>query len=283
MAGGATPGDPVALRSERHVAFFDFAFTRFFGKSMRAMRVAQWGLPEVPPGVPLVVYANHPSWWDGVSFMLLARRLFPDREGFVPMDAAALEKYAFMRRIGVFGIEQDSARGAVRFLRNAKKVLAAPSHMLWMNAPGRFADARERPVPIAPGLARLPEVAPDAVFVPLALEYLFWTERAAEALAAFGPPLTGEALLALDRETRTERMRAELSAVMDRLAVDAIARDPARFTDVVRAGEGWAACTAAGSGCGRSCAASVSIHVTTRGIRGNDRPWNTAISRWRSP
>jgi hypothetical protein len=154
------------------------------------------------------------------------------------MDAAALKKYGFMRRIGVFGIEQDSARGAVRFLRNAKLVLAAPGHMLWMNAPGRFADVRERPVPIAPGLARLPEIAPDAVFVPLALEYLFWTERAAEALAAFGPPLTGAALLALDRETRTERMRAELTAVMDRLAVDAIARDPARFTDVIRSNEG---------------------------------------------
>jgi 1-acyl-sn-glycerol-3-phosphate acyltransferase len=238
MAGDVPTEDPVALRSERHVAFFDFAFTRFFGKSMRAMRVARWGLPEVPPGAPLVVFANHPSWWDGVTFMLLARRLFPGREGFVPMDAAALQKYGFMRRIGVFGIEQDSPRGAVRFLRNAKLVLAAPTHMLWINAPGRFSDARERPVPIAPGLARLPEIAPDAVFVPLALEYLFWTERAAEALAAFGTPIPGAELAALDREARTGRMRDALTATMDRLAADAISRDPARFTEVVEAAEG---------------------------------------------
>ena len=238
MPADAPAEDPVALRSERHVTFFDFAFSRFFNRHMRAMRVAQWGLPEVSPGAPLVVFANHPSWWDGVTFMLLARRLFPGREGFVPMDAEALEKYAFMRRIGVFGIEQDSARGAVRFLRNAKLVLAAPTHMLWINAPGRFADARERPVPIAPGLARLPEIAPGAVFVPLALEYLFWTERAAEALAACGPPIAGAELAALDRDARTERLRAALTATMDRLAADAVARDPARFTEVVRAAEG---------------------------------------------
>lgn len=238
MAGDPSAADPVALRSERHVGFFDFAFTRFFGRFMRAMRVAEWGLPQVPPGVPLVIYANHPSWWDGVTFMLLARRLFPGRPGFVPMDAEALEKYGFMRRIGVFGIEQDSRRGAVRFLRNARLVLAAPAHMLWMNAPGRFADARERPVPIAPGLARLPEIAPGAAFVPLALEYLFWTERAAEALAAFGPPIPGAELAALDREARTERLRDALAATMDRLAADAIARDPARFTEVVRAADG---------------------------------------------
>lgn len=238
MAGGAAPDDPVALRSERHVAFFDFVFTRFFGKSMRALRVARWGLPEVPPGAPIVIYANHPSWWDGVTFMLLARRLFPGRQGFVPMDAAALARYGFMRRIGVFGIEQDSPRGAVRFLRNARLVLARPSHVLWINAPGRFADARERPVPIAPGLARLPEIAPDAVFVPLALEYLFWSERAAETLAGFGPPIAGAELAGLDRDARTERLRGALEATMDRLAQDAIAREPARFTAVVSAAEG---------------------------------------------
>ena len=36
------------------------------------------------------------------------------------------------------------------------------------------------PVPIAPGMTRLPEMAPDAHFVPLAIDYPFWTERKAE-------------------------------------------------------------------------------------------------------
>ncbi|MCW8085866.1 lysophospholipid acyltransferase family protein [Sabulicella glaciei] len=230
--------DPVALRDERFVRFFDRAFSRFFARRMRALRVARWGMPEAPEGVPLVIFANHPSWWDGVSFLLLARRLFPGRQGFVPMDAAALARYGFMRRIGVFGIERNSARGAAAFLRTARTVLAHPSHMLWMNAPGRFSDARERPVPIAPGLSHLPEIAPGAVFLPLALEYPFWGERAAEALAAFGPPIPASELLALDRAARAERMRAALEAAMDRLAEDAIGRDPARFRALTEAQEG---------------------------------------------
>ena len=58
--------------------------------------------------------------------------------------------------------------------------------MIWITAQGRFADVRARPLGLRPGVARLAEIAPDALFVPLALEYAFWDERGAEAFAAFG-------------------------------------------------------------------------------------------------
>ena len=238
--GKAPPEDPVGSYDPRRMAFFHFIFARFFGKHMRAARVAQWGMPRDYGDRPLVVFANHPGWWDGVAFMLLSVGLFPKRRMFTPMDKAALDKYAFMRRLGVFGIETGTPRGAVAFLRTAQQVLTAPDRMLWMNAPGRFADVRERPVPLAPGVKRLPEIAPDAVLVPLAFEYVHWTEKRGEALMAFGPPLDARALLAEDRDTRTETIRAAMTETMDRLAQDAISRDPERFRIVLdgRAGMG---------------------------------------------
>jgi 1-acyl-sn-glycerol-3-phosphate acyltransferase len=235
----ASADSPVALRSPLHVAFFERAFARFFRRHMRALRLARWGRPQPPPAdTPLVVFANHPSWWDGVAVMLLSRRLFPEREVFAPMEARALARYPFMRRIGVFGIETDSPRGAAAFLRAAEGVLSGPGRILWVNAPGRFSDARERPVPVAPGLARLPEIAPGAAFLPLALEYPFWTERKAEMLAGFGPPVPGAELLALGRPARAARLSGALAAVMDRLAADAIARDPTRFETLLQGREG---------------------------------------------
>jgi hypothetical protein len=110
--------------------------------------------------------------------------------------------------------------------------------MLWMNAPGRFCDVRERPVSIAPGLVRLAELAPNARFLPLAIEYPFWTERSAEMLAAFGPPIEAASLAALDRPSRAATLARALEATMDRLAEDAIARDPARFRPVLRGRDG---------------------------------------------
>ncbi len=230
--------DPVPLRSERYIAFFDLAFTRFFRRHMRAARVARWGLPQIPAGAPAVIFANHPSWWDGVAVMLLGRRLLRERRLFTPMAAWALEKYGFMRRIGVFGVETGTTRGTVAFLRTAERVLQDPRHALWVHAPGRFCDPRERPIPIAPGMTRLPELAPGAWFVPLALDYPFWSERKAEMLVAFGPPIPASELLAMDREARATRLAAALEAVADRLTEDAIARDPERFETLVQGKEG---------------------------------------------
>lgn len=218
-------------------------FARTARAHMRALRVAEWGLPPIgpaalPDGAPIAVLANHPSWWDGVAFMLLSTSLFPGRRMFIPMEASALARYGFMRRLGVFGVEADSARGAANFLRTARGVLAAPGAMLWMNAPGRFQDARERPVAMAPGAVRLPELASGLRVLPLALEYPFWTERKPEMLAAFGTPLDGDALAALDRERRGSVLRDALTATMDRLAADAVSRDPARFRVVEQGREG---------------------------------------------
>jgi hypothetical protein len=87
-------------------------------------------------------------------------------------------------------------------------------------------------------MARLPEIAANALFIPLALDYPFWTERKAEMLCAFGEPIEGAMLAAQEREARTRMLAAALAATMDRLAQDAISRDPARFETLHRGREG---------------------------------------------
>jgi 1-acyl-sn-glycerol-3-phosphate acyltransferase len=228
---------PVALRSPALHGFFHAVFRRRARTGLRAIRLASWGRPALPEG-PLVVFANHPGWWDGIAFVVLAQALFPSRQMYAPMAAEALARYRFMRRIGVFGVEAGTPRGALAFLRGAEQVLAAPGGMLWVNAPGRFMDARARPVPIMPGLTRLAEVAPTAAFLPLALEYPFWGEPLPEMLCAFGLPLTAAALRQQDRAGRSATLGAALEATMDRLAADAMARDPSAFDTLVQGREG---------------------------------------------
>jgi 1-acyl-sn-glycerol-3-phosphate acyltransferase len=203
-------------------------FERFFRRHLNALRVAKWGFPETATG-PLVVYSNHPAWWDAAVYVLLARHLFSRYECYAPIDAAMLEKYGFFARIGAFGLDLESRHGAAAFLRTGAAILARPERALWVTAQGRFADHRQRPLSLRAGVARLAESAPGATFLPLAIEYAFWTERGAEALAAFGPPLHGTELLALPRPARLARLEAGLAVTMDRLAADAMTREPERF------------------------------------------------------
>lgn len=221
----AAGAEVIALRSPAMCRFFARVMQRQMRGAFHRVRLARPGLPDVPPDRPLIVYSNHPSWWDPAFFMVLATLLFPGREGYGPIDARMLEKYRFMRRIGIFGVDLGSRAGAAAFLRTAEAILAEPSRMLWVTAQGHFADPRTRPVELRGGVARVAARVPSAVAVPLAVEYPFWTEKQPEALARFGDPVEPAAA--------PEAFEGALEATMDRLARDAMARDPARFTPLL--------------------------------------------------
>ena len=199
--------------------------------AFRAVRVARPGPPEVSAHRPLMVYSNHPSWWDPAFFIVLAAQLFPDREGYGPIDAAMLERYRFMRRIGIYGVAQESRRGAADFLRTSERILSDPRRMIWITAQGEFSDPRARPVVLRGGAARLMTRHPELIAVPLALEYPFWTEKRPEALSFFGRPVTtagGEHADALGA-----RLSAELASAMDALAHLSIRRDAGAFDRLI--------------------------------------------------
>lgn len=214
-------------------------FGRFVRRHLNALRLARRAPPQGidHPG-PIVVYANHPAWWDAAVIILLADRLFPARASYAPFDARMLEKYGVFRRLGAFPVELDSARGAAQFLAASREILREPGRMIWVTAQGRFADARQRPLALKPGVARLPEIAPDALFLPLALDYAFWDERGAEAFCAFGAPILAHDLLALHRPERLARLEGALTATLDALSADVIAREPSRFTALVAGTKG---------------------------------------------
>jgi 1-acyl-sn-glycerol-3-phosphate acyltransferase len=227
--------DVVAARSP--------ALCRFFGSVMRyqmrrhfhAVRIARTGRPRLPRGRAAIVYSNHPSWWDPAMFIVLNTTLLGGRKGYGPIEAAQLERYRFMRRIGAFGIEPGTCRGAVDFLRTSRAILADPESVLWIAAEGAFVDPRPRPVGLRPGTAHLMARLEGVVAVPLALEYPFWTERLPEALCRFGEPLPSGGGSVASWQARLEQA---LAGTMDALAVDAIARKPDRFEAILRGRSG---------------------------------------------
>lgn len=226
---GGLMDDPVARRSPWLCRFFGGAMARAMRRSFHGVRLARPGWPDLPAGRPAIVYLNHPSWWDPAFLIVLGTTRFADRPGFGPIDAAALARYPFLGRVGLFGIVPDSLPGAAVFLRTACRVLADPRAMLWITAEGAFTDPRRRPVALRPGLSHLLPRVPGAVVVPLALEYPFWNERTPEALARFGAPIDAGGLIGTNPASVNARLSAALEETMDALAADAMSRDPARF------------------------------------------------------
>jgi 1-acyl-sn-glycerol-3-phosphate acyltransferase len=226
----------LARRSPTLFRLFALYLRWYFYRSFHAVRIARDGLPAVVAGRPLIVYSNHPSWWDPAVYILLCDKLFPGREGYGPMDSEALGKYGVLERMGVFGVPQHDARGAAIFLRTCLAVLARPSAMLWITAEGSFTDHRSRPIVLRPGLAHLARRVPNAVIVPLALEYGFWNESKAEILMRFGAPVMAPATDSV--AAWNDRLTEALTVTMDALAAQSMARNAGLFQPLVRGNAG---------------------------------------------
>jgi len=212
---------------------------RDLAKHFRAVRLARTGRPPADPPGPLLVVMSHASIWDLMVGLYLTK-LFPGRIVYTPMDADALAKYRFLGRLGAFGIETGTLRGAAQFLYTSKAILSDPANMLWVTAQGRFTDVRQRPLQLRAGVGHLAADTPRGTVLPLAIEYPFWTERTPEALARFGEPLDLSAHRGRSPKEWTSVMEQALTATMDALAADAVCRDPAAFETLIqgRAGIG---------------------------------------------
>lgn len=197
---------------------------RYVARHFHAVRVA--GQPPLTTG-PLVVYLNHPGWWDPLICLILARHFFPHRRHYAPMEAAQLERYRIFRKLGFFPVEKNTRRGAAQFLRGAEAVLAQPGAVLWVTAQGRFADVRERPLRLEAGVTHLARRLSGVEFVPLALEYPFWGERCPEALARWGEPVRDSA-----------ELEAALERTQDALAGASLRRAAGEFQIVLHGSAG---------------------------------------------
>ncbi len=218
-------GEALAGFSPALLRVFGHLFTRDLKRSFHAVRCSG----EAPAHAgPLVVFTNHPSWWDGELFVWLAASLFRRRLVRAPMEAAMLERYRVFRRLGAFGIAPGYA-GASAFLVAGRAVLGRDDGLLLVNAEGRFRDVRQRPIQVAPGLAHLAKWAPAAQFTPLAIEYAFWDERRPNLLLRFGEPVSAQDV----RDAGPAALNRALACTMDALGADAASRDPARFTTLL--------------------------------------------------
>lgn len=224
----ATPAGlpaPLAVRKAWVVAGFQaYATWLLWGKflAMQVLPAADGSLVPTVAG-PTIFYANHPSWWDPLVLLHLAERLFGERPTYGPIAVEQLRRYRSLAQVGLFGVANGS-KGAADFLKLGQSVLTTAQSHLWLTAQGTFADVRQRPAGLKPGLAHLALRVPGTALVPVALEYPFGTEARPSIALNFGPavlPKTDDT-----PATLLATLEHHLTTTQDALAAAVINRHP---------------------------------------------------------
>jgi 1-acyl-sn-glycerol-3-phosphate acyltransferase len=203
---------------------------RYVRKNFHAVRLSNTSHALPTDNAPLLLVLNHPGWWDPMIGVVLAD-LFPKTTHYAAIDAAMLKKYRTFNKLGFFGVDQSSLKGAAQFLRTGEAILAEPGRAVWVTAQGEFADVRQRPLNLRAGVGHLAARLTAGWVVPIALEYNFWTESKPEALVRIGELLP----LGVKKPAKAWLADIELSLTksLDVLNAETQLREAAKFTELL--------------------------------------------------
>jgi 1-acyl-sn-glycerol-3-phosphate acyltransferase len=229
--------DKVRVPSQRKIKLFAIYVRWYLRRHFHAVRVAN--LSRLPRHEhPLILFTNHASWWDPLAGLVLAQSALFERQHYAPMDEAALQHYSLFRSMGFFPVENGSPRGVSQLLRAGVEILNRNRSVLWITPESRLQDVRTRPIAFRPGLGALINRVGRVTCVPVAMEYVFWSERLPEILINIGEPFSIADGSAEEPGKWTSLLSNIMTTTLDELAALSLQRTPKAFDTLLSGASG---------------------------------------------
>lgn len=187
------------------------------------VRLREAGADPRTTNLPLLVIANHPSWWDGYVALLLSRHYRMRR--YLMMDAAQLNRYGFFAWAGCFGVARTDARDVVRTVAYAADLLRQHQPTwLWLFPQADITPPQARPLSVHGGAAHILRRATaggnTVGVLPVAWQLVFRGEQHPEVAALVGDVIAVTATRAANVLAMTACLAESLTTVMDQLEGD---------------------------------------------------------------
>jgi 1-acyl-sn-glycerol-3-phosphate acyltransferase len=181
---------------------------------------------------PLLLCANHSSWWDLLLGLALIERL-PQWDCYAPMDEAQLRRYPFFSRLGIIGVDRGSLRGAREFVRYSRTLLEGRPRALCITPQGEFACNSARPIQFQPGVGFVARELSAFFVSTVVLDYEFWTEKRPEAFISVRPLERITVGPDFDRRAFVHALERKMEIHLDELTALREKRNPELFTSLL--------------------------------------------------
>ncbi len=223
-------------------ASFSPRFTKFFGgyscrlmrKKFASVRIEKAGFGVLQEAVqhegPLVIAMNHPSWWDPIVGVVIRHTYFPDRPSLSPIEMKMYDRFKFMRKLGLFGIDPDHRNALREMVAYVRAQCDEHRRTAFFITPqGAFTDVR-KPIVVRPGVGAIASTLDNARVLVLLSEFSFWHDKRPEAHILIREC---EAPMRLSTASWTRAIRSAMQTGADDLADLVIAREETAFSTML--------------------------------------------------
>jgi len=124
-------------------------------------------------GKPILVIANHISWWDGFWMMHLNLKVLHRKFHFMMLEEQ-LKKHWYFQYTGAFSVKKKS-QSIIESLHYTEKLLCKPDNMVFLFPQGKINSLYNNTIHFESGVQRIIEQAKDdlqVLFVANLLDYL---------------------------------------------------------------------------------------------------------------
>ncbi len=195
---------------------------------LKAKSVLSWYLDMVrvrfpvttlDTGLPILMVVNHPGWLDIEMSLFLVEELL-GLDYYMMANIEMMEKRPFMRKHGVFGVDEHADAFAVgRALKYAATLLKGQENRCMVIFPqGTFTRSTKRPIQVKPGAAQIARLVKQITVLPTAIHYDLFFNKQPNAFVRIGEPINfrGDVPAArLLTETIRQRMEQELDTLQN--------------------------------------------------------------------
>lgn len=182
--------------------------------------------------IPLIFYANHSSWWDGLIAYQIWRECGID--GFLIMEERQLKNLQLFRKLGAFSIVRESPREAIESINYAVRLLKERTNRSVLIFPqGEIKPNDVRPLSFFNGLLRIIEKTGACQVIPLAMRFEFLGEFKPEIFVKIGHAQNFESMQVKLPKELTQQFEARLTNLLDELKSDIVTAQTANYEKMI--------------------------------------------------
>lgn len=170
--------------------------------------------------IPLVIYGNHSSWWDGLVAFEVSQKAALDF--FVIMEEKQLTDLQLFRKLGAFSVVRENPRKAIESINYAVNLLENPRRTLWIFPQGEIFPNDLRPLKFFNGLSRIIEKTGRVLVIPAAMRYEFLGEFKPRIFVKIGLPELFEADKKFNSKKLTQHNSDRLTKLLEELKTDVL-------------------------------------------------------------
>lgn len=204
-----------------------------FNRRFNSLRVSGFEFLSAASGEsPLIIYANHSSWWDGLTAFAISK--YTGLDSFVMMEEKHLKRLFLFRRLGAFSVIRESPFEAVESINYAVELLKEkPNRALWIFPQGEILPNDSRPLKFFGGVSKIIQKLDSCRVLPVAIRYEFAGEYKPEAFVQINKPDFFKVDEKFSSKKVTKSLQENLTRALDELKTKIVNKDFENFENII--------------------------------------------------